>query len=155
MFHHLPFLHQVAYGDFTAEGPTQTAFVCPELTLRQVKRRASRQALPPEVVGPVYPALRGLGRRDHLKSLLDTDGESMWFDTRLAGWGGTKWKAGIGRRRREDVDTPAWSVPEFYGVTSAPTVSWKFAPLPEGKWESGNRGGQLEGLLMAQQEPHM
>lgn len=155
MFHRPLFFTQIAYGDFTADGPTQTAFICPELTLRQVKRRASRRTLPPETVGAVCPALRGLGGREHVKNLimLNTGGGSGWPHTQLLQIAGeeAKWKSGSGKRRREEVKAPAGSVSEFCGVGSAPTISWKFTPLPEGRWESGRKAGQVE-AVMARQE---
>lgn len=49
---------QVAYGEFTAEADTQTSFLCPELTVRQLKYKRAVRGVFQETVGRVHPALR-------------------------------------------------------------------------------------------------
>lgn len=49
----------MAYGDFTADAPTETTFLCPELTMRQLKRLPSKRRLAPETIGRVHAAVKG------------------------------------------------------------------------------------------------
>lgn len=51
---------QVAYGDFAEEAGLQTSFLCPELTVRQLRRRrlSAAKNLAPESVGRVVPTLK-------------------------------------------------------------------------------------------------
>lgn len=50
-------LLQVGYGDLTEEAGTMTTYLCPELTIRQLRRNQAERAHP-ESVGRVYPALK-------------------------------------------------------------------------------------------------
>eukprot|EP00752_Nemacystus_decipiens_P002127 g2029.t1 len=60
----------VAYGDFTEEAASQTSFLCPELTIRQLRRRnlSAAKNLAPESVGRVVPSVKHLSLYDHLGS---------------------------------------------------------------------------------------
>lgn len=51
---------KVGYGDFTEEAGSQTSFLCPELTIRQLRRRRlpDEKTIAPESVGRVVPALK-------------------------------------------------------------------------------------------------
>lgn len=46
---------KVAYGDFTGDANTQTTFICPELTMRQLQRLPSVRGFATETVGRVHP----------------------------------------------------------------------------------------------------
>lgn len=56
---------QVPYGDLAAEAGTMTTFLCPELTMRQLKRLPPPRGLAPESTGRVVPALKDLGPCNH------------------------------------------------------------------------------------------
>lgn len=79
-------LLQVTYGDFTEEAGTMTTFLCPELTMRQLRRPPAERNVP-ENVGRVVPALNVLpdGR-------LGYQGPHLAGDYRLHEGGGTMWK---------------------------------------------------------------
>ena len=46
----------MAYGDFTEESNTQTTFLCPELTMRQMQRLPAVRGFVAETVGRYHPA---------------------------------------------------------------------------------------------------
>ncbi|CAM9951563.1 unnamed protein product, partial [Laminaria digitata] len=49
---------EVGYGDFTDETNTQTTFLCPELTMRQMQRLPAVRGFVAETVGRYHPALK-------------------------------------------------------------------------------------------------
>ncbi|CAM9889516.1 unnamed protein product [Scytosiphon promiscuus] len=56
---------EVPYGEFTDEAGTMTTFLCPELTIRQLRRLPACRGTAPESTGRVVPALKNLEACDH------------------------------------------------------------------------------------------
>lgn len=47
----------MSYGELTDEAHTQTTFLCPELTIRQLKHKRAVRGVSQETMGRVHPAL--------------------------------------------------------------------------------------------------
>lgn len=99
----LVLLLQVGYGDLTEEVGTMTTYLCPELTIRQLRRLPAGRGLLPENVGRVYPALKQVKPCEHplghMRPYLGCDHLRA-----NGGGGGSKgWKQGQGHPRSFDI----------------------------------------------------
>ncbi len=84
----------MTYGDFTEEADTMTTFLCPELTMRQLRRLPAARDVP-ESVGRVVPALKILPEKRLGHHALQLAG-----DYRLQKGGGTGWKQSMPSPKR-------------------------------------------------------
>lgn len=120
-----PVVRQVEYRDFTSEAPSQTAFVCPGLTLRQIKRPANRPDLCPETVGTICPALRGAGGRENPAA------RPVWCGYNQVIRGGINWRRGAVEPPRQQAGGLGRSVFDIHEAGSVTSLLWKFAALPQ------------------------
>lgn len=108
----LVLLLQVGYGDLTEEAGTMTTYLCPELTIRQLRRLPGERGLPPEIVGRVYPTLKQAKPCEHPLVLLP-----YLACDRLPANGGEVWRKGW---KQERGAPPSFSLASFSGKGERP-----------------------------------
>lgn len=118
---------QVAYGEFTAEAYTQTTFLCPELTIRQLKHKRAVRGVSQETVGRVHPALSNPDGRFCSKQKLGPVLSRIGAGGNDPAWEGVVGVNGGAKRRKQEL-----RVKEAFATTGNAPGRW----LPS--WKCGS-----------------